>query len=170
MLRRFWLLSGATVAVLLPAATAAARTSTTTGSAGAESAAAPFAQAWTDVPRTPAGRRTKSVLVFGMTGDVNGFNSVLACCNTLQSVFMGGTETGRGRDGARERGRALAARHDATLRRARGLPPLVPALVLRPGDRERFLAVGFDGYISKPVNVVELVDTVKQYCGLSLRG
>jgi two-component system cell cycle response regulator DivK len=32
------------------------------------------------------------------------------------------------------------------------------------GDRERFLAAGFDDYISKPVNVVELVDTVRQYC------
>ena len=32
------------------------------------------------------------------------------------------------------------------------------------GDRERFLAAGFDGYVSKPVDVVELVDTVEQYC------
>jgi two-component system cell cycle response regulator DivK len=32
------------------------------------------------------------------------------------------------------------------------------------GDREHFLAAGFDGYLSKPVNIVELVATVKQYC------
>jgi two-component system cell cycle response regulator DivK len=32
------------------------------------------------------------------------------------------------------------------------------------GDRERFLAAGFDGYISKPVNVAEFVETVKGYC------
>src|SRR5438445_1974765 len=33
------------------------------------------------------------------------------------------------------------------------------------GDRERFLEAGFDGYISKPVNVVEFIATVKRYCG-----
>ena len=32
------------------------------------------------------------------------------------------------------------------------------------GDRERFLAAGFDGYLSKPVNVADLIATVKQYC------
>jgi len=33
------------------------------------------------------------------------------------------------------------------------------------GDRERFLDAGFDGYISKPVDVVEFVKTVKENCG-----
>jgi two-component system, cell cycle response regulator DivK len=32
------------------------------------------------------------------------------------------------------------------------------------GDRERFLAAGFDGYVSKPVDVVALLDTVQQHC------
>jgi two-component system cell cycle response regulator DivK len=32
------------------------------------------------------------------------------------------------------------------------------------GDRERFLATGFDGYLSKPVNIADLVATVKRYC------
>ena len=35
------------------------------------------------------------------------------------------------------------------------------------GDRERLLAAGFDGYVSKPVNITELLDTVRQYCGLA---
>ena len=32
------------------------------------------------------------------------------------------------------------------------------------GDRERFLEAGFDGYVSKPVNVVEFIGTVRRYC------
>jgi two-component system cell cycle response regulator DivK len=44
----------------------------------------------------------------------------------------------------------------------------VPVLALTAqameGDRERFLAAGFDGYLSKPVNIAELVATVKRYC------
>jgi len=31
------------------------------------------------------------------------------------------------------------------------------------GDREHFLAEGFDGYLSKPVNVQELLGTVRRY-------
>jgi two-component system, cell cycle response regulator DivK len=32
------------------------------------------------------------------------------------------------------------------------------------GDRERFLAAGFDGYMSKPVDITEFVTTVRRYC------
>jgi CheY-like chemotaxis protein len=32
------------------------------------------------------------------------------------------------------------------------------------GDHERFLDAGFNGYVSKPVNVVEFIGTVRQYC------
>ena len=32
------------------------------------------------------------------------------------------------------------------------------------GDRERFLAAGFDGYLSKPVDIAEFVATVRRHC------
>ena len=32
------------------------------------------------------------------------------------------------------------------------------------GDRDRFLAAGFDGYVSKPVDIPSFVATVKEYC------
>jgi two-component system cell cycle response regulator DivK len=32
------------------------------------------------------------------------------------------------------------------------------------GDRERFLAAGFDGYLSKPVDIGEFLATVRSYC------
>ena len=52
--------------------------------------------------------------------------------------------------------------------RADGRTASVPVLALTAqameGDRERFLAAGFDGYISKPVNVADFVSTVKRYC------
>ena len=44
----------------------------------------------------------------------------------------------------------------------------VPVLALTAqameGDRERFLAAGFDGYLSKPVDIAEFVSTVRRYC------
>ncbi len=44
----------------------------------------------------------------------------------------------------------------------------IPVLALTAqamlGDRERFLAAGFDGYVAKPVNVVELLATVRERC------
>jgi len=32
------------------------------------------------------------------------------------------------------------------------------------GDRERFIAAGFDGYLSKPVNIADLLDVVRRHC------
>lgn len=44
------------------------------------------------------------------------------------------------------------------------IPVLAVTAQAMQGDRERLLAAGFDGYLSKPVNVVELLDTVRQHC------
>jgi two-component system, cell cycle response regulator DivK len=32
------------------------------------------------------------------------------------------------------------------------------------GDREQFLEAGFDGYLSKPMDVVELINAVREHC------
>jgi two-component system cell cycle response regulator DivK len=52
--------------------------------------------------------------------------------------------------------------------RAREGTTAVPVLALTAqameGDRERFLDAGFDAYLSKPVDVGELVATVRRLC------
>ena len=98
MHRRFWLLAGAAAAVLLLAASATATTKTagTARAADATPAAAPFARSWAQVPRTPAARKAKSVLVFGMEQDVDGFNTVLSCCNAYWGAVTGNTPVIRG--------------------------------------------------------------------------
>lgn len=48
--------------------------------------------------------------------------------------------------------------------RTASIPVLALTAQAMQGDRERFLAAGFDDYVSKPVNVVELVATVRQHC------
>ena len=48
--------------------------------------------------------------------------------------------------------------------RSTSLPVLALTAQAREGDRERFLAAGFDGYLSKPVDIAEFVATVKRYC------
>jgi two-component system cell cycle response regulator DivK len=51
-----------------------------------------------------------------------------------------------------------------TDRRTAAIPVLAVTAQAMRGDRERFLAAGFDGYVSKPVNVGELIGTVRQHC------
>jgi two-component system cell cycle response regulator DivK len=48
--------------------------------------------------------------------------------------------------------------------RTASMPVLALTAQAMEGDRERFLAAGFDGYLSKPVNIAELVATVQRYC------
>jgi two-component system cell cycle response regulator DivK len=48
--------------------------------------------------------------------------------------------------------------------RTASIPVIAVTAQAMQGDHERFLAAGFDDYISKPVNIVELVGTVRQYC------
>ena len=48
--------------------------------------------------------------------------------------------------------------------RTAAIPVLAVTAQAMQGDRELFLAEGFDGYLSKPVNVRELIGTVRQHC------
>jgi two-component system cell cycle response regulator DivK len=48
--------------------------------------------------------------------------------------------------------------------RTASIPVLALTAQAMYGDEERFLAAGFDGYISKPVNVVKLLGAVRQQC------
>jgi two-component system, cell cycle response regulator DivK len=48
--------------------------------------------------------------------------------------------------------------------RTAGIPVLALTAQAMQGDRERFLAAGFDGYLSKPIDVDELIETVRRYC------
>jgi two-component system, cell cycle response regulator DivK len=50
-------------------------------------------------------------------------------------------------------------------RRTASTPIVAVTAQAMAGDRERFLDAGFDDYISKPVNIRELVATIKRYCG-----
>ena len=49
--------------------------------------------------------------------------------------------------------------------RTAATPVLAVTAQAMRGDRERFLEAGFDGYLSKPVDVLELIGTVKEWCG-----
>ena len=48
--------------------------------------------------------------------------------------------------------------------RTAAVPVLALTAQAMEGDRERFLAAGFDGYLSKPVDVADFVATVRRFC------
>jgi CheY-like chemotaxis protein len=48
--------------------------------------------------------------------------------------------------------------------RTASIPVLALTAQAMSGDRERFLDAGFDGYVSKPVDVVELLQAVRDHC------
>ena len=48
--------------------------------------------------------------------------------------------------------------------RTASLPVVALTAQAMEGDRDRFLAAGFDGYLSKPVNMTDLIATVKRHC------
>ena len=96
MYRRLWLLVGAATAILMVAATATATTRVAGNASSASLHAAPFAQAWANVPRSPAARKAKSVLVFGMEQDAAGFNTLEADENAYWAALTGNTPIIRG--------------------------------------------------------------------------
>jgi two-component system, cell cycle response regulator DivK len=48
--------------------------------------------------------------------------------------------------------------------RTAAMPIVALTALAMEGDRERFLAAGFDGYISKPVDIARFVATVRAHC------
>jgi two-component system, cell cycle response regulator len=51
----------------------------------------------------------------------------------------------------------------------RGIPLLAVTAFAQAGDRERLLAAGFDGYVSKPIEPETFVDHVAEFLPAALR-
>ena len=49
--------------------------------------------------------------------------------------------------------------------RTASIPVLAVTAQAMKGDRERFTEAGFDGYLSKPVDVDELLAAIEEHCG-----
>ena len=57
-----------------------------------------------------------------------------------------------------------ALRRLRTDARAAAIPVLAVTAQAMKGDRERFMQAGFDGYLSKPVDLDELLEAVARFC------
>lgn len=68
-------------------------------------AAAPFAEAWASVPASPAARKARNIVVFGVRGLIAGFNIELNCCSAIQPAFAGVNEALRGAFNQDDKGR-----------------------------------------------------------------
>jgi peptide/nickel transport system substrate-binding protein len=98
MHRRVWFLVAVAAALLGLAGSAAAMTaagSRTSASAG-NLRAAPFAKAWASAPRTPAARKVKKTMVFGLEQGVTGFNLGDADENAYYAAIVAGEPILRG--------------------------------------------------------------------------
>jgi two-component system cell cycle response regulator DivK len=51
--------------------------------------------------------------------------------------------------------------------RTASIPVVALTSLAMKGDREWFLAAGFDGYLEKPINVLELPGQVRSFCAAS---
>jgi two-component system cell cycle response regulator DivK len=58
-----------------------------------------------------------------------------------------------------------AARRLKNEPRTAGIPIVALTSLAMKGDREWFLASGFDGYLEKPISVRDLPDQVRGFCG-----
>jgi two-component system, cell cycle response regulator DivK len=57
-----------------------------------------------------------------------------------------------------------AARRIRADARTAAIPIVALTSLAMKGDRERFLADGFDGYLEKPISVRDLPGQIRQYC------
>ena len=83
-------------------------------------------------------------------------------------MARGSIHTGPGPDGHQASGHGRPRGIEPTLRgriRTASVPVLAVTAQAMKGDRERFIEAGFDGYLSKPVDVPELIRTVGEHCG-----
>jgi ABC-type transport system substrate-binding protein len=88
MRKRMILAAGALIATFVVVSSAAGAGRAPAASSAQSLAAAPFAQAWASVPRSPAARKAKDTLVFGQEQDIDGFNAVLNCCSQFWAAVQ----------------------------------------------------------------------------------